>query len=119
VLSLPVFAKFHRRTLFQQGDGLPFFAGFSTGVGGRDSTSRCSRLEMKFQAAAHRAGRCVLDGNLFALFGDFVDAVADVSDVDLKVKVARLGLPQRQSRRQVRRKCCGRRGPCSTIVPLP
>jgi hypothetical protein len=37
---------------------------------------------MKFQAAAHRAGWCVLDGNLFALFGDFVDAVADVGDVE-------------------------------------
>src|SRR5882762_5368732 len=58
---------------------------------------------MKFQAAAHGARWRVLDGNLFALFGDFVDAVADVGDIELKIKVAWLGLPECQSRRQV---CC-------------
>src|SRR4029077_20864168 len=43
----------------------------------------------------------VLDGYLFALFCDLVNAVGDVSHVELEVEAARLGVPQRHARGQV------------------
>src|SRR5689334_8464600 len=56
---------------------------------------------MQFQAAAHGAGGRVLNGDLLRLFGDLIDAVAYVRDVELQVKIAGLGTPEIDSGSEV------------------
>src|ERR1700687_5783836 len=58
-------------------------------------------LEMELEAAADGAGGGVLNGDFFALFGDLVDAVADVGDVEFEIEVARLSLPEGEARGEV------------------
>src|SRR5437870_1677672 len=50
--------------------------------------------EMKLQTSANGARRGVLEGYLFALFGDLVGAVGDVGHIEFQVEPPRLGLPQ-------------------------
>src|SRR4051812_18738596 len=57
--------------------------------------------EMKFQRSSHCSRWGVLEGNLFALFGDLVDAVGDVCDVEFEVEAARFGVPDGQPRREI------------------
>src|SRR5947208_16655258 len=63
-------------------------------IGGSIYTATLHRAsEMKLQTSANGARRGVLEGYLFALFGDLVDAVGDVGHIEFQVEPPRLGLP--------------------------
>src|SRR3954462_7216583 len=56
---------------------------------------------MKFQRSPYCSRWGVLDGNLFALFGDLVNAIGNVCDVEFEVEAARFGVPDSQPRGEI------------------
>src|SRR5581483_11102283 len=56
---------------------------------------------MEFQASAHRTRRRILDRNLLTLFGDLVNAVGDICDVELQVDPAGFCIPHCHAGRKV------------------